>query len=397
MSAPSRRSLRIAVIHSYYSQRMPSGENVVVDLQVEALRKAGHDVRVVARYQEQEEEARFYPALAALRVATNRGPTPDKEIEEFDPEIIHVHNLFPNFGRTWTERYSSRLVATLHNYRPICSAATLFRDGAPCTLCPDQHSSRPAIRYGCFRASRVATVPVSLGMRFERDPLLASAARIITLNDDMRRYYAEVGVPLSKLVTVPNFVPAAERLGDHRGDERGDFWLFVGRLSDDKGILPLVSAWPDGPRLKVVGSGPLEDDVARAAGPTVELLGQRPYAEVQALLGAARGLFFPSLWPEGLPTIYLEALAAGLPVVAWPPSIVGQLVAQDQTGFVTSGVVTDDIARADAEFPSLSSHCRDVYERRYTETAWVAAAESVYADVVDAAEGPPAGSLGYSS
>ena len=385
------------MIHSYYSNREPSGENVIVDLQVEALRKAGHDVRVMARFQEQEEEARFYPARAALRVATNRGPSPVREIEEFDPDIIHVHNLFPNFGRTWTERYSPRLVATLHNYRPICSAATLFRDGAPCTLCPDQHTSRHAVRYGCFRDSRIATVPVSLGMRFERDPLLASAARIITLNDDMRQHYAAVGVAPHKLVTVPNFVPAAERLGDHRGDERGDFWLFVGRLSHDKGILPLVSSWPDGPRLRVVGSGPLEEEVARVAGPTVELVGQRPHAEVQTMLGAARGLFFPSLWPEGLPTVYLEALAAGLPVVAWPPSIVGHLVAQDETGFVTSGSVPDDIARADAEFPDLSTHCREVFERRYTENAWVAAAESVYADVMDGADEPHPGSLGYGS
>ena len=352
MSGTSRRSLRIAVIHGYYSNRMPSGENVIVDLQAEALRRAGHDVRVIAKYQEREEEASFYPARAALRVATNRGASPAGEIDEFDPEIVHVHNLFPNFGRTWTRRYASRLVATLHNYRPICSAATLFRDGAPCTLCPDQHTSRHAVRFACYRDSRIATVPLSLGMRFERDPLLASAARIITLNDDMRQHYAAVGVAQNKLVTVPNFVPPAERLGDHRGDEHGDFWLFVGRLSHDKGILPLVTSWPDGPRLKVVGSGPLEDEVTRAAGPTVEMVGQRPYAEVQAMLGAARGLFFPSLWPEGLPTIYLEALAAGLPVVAWPPSIVGQLVAQDETGFVTSGSVADDIARADAEFPA---------------------------------------------
>jgi glycosyltransferase involved in cell wall biosynthesis len=384
--------LRIAVVHGYYSNRLPSGENVVVDLQAEALRQAGHDVRVMAKYQEHEEEASFYPARAALRVATNRGASPVREIDEFNPDIVHVHNLFPNFGRTWTRRYASRLVATLHNYRPICSAATLFRDGAPCTLCPDQHTSRHAVRYGCFRDSRVATVPLSLGMKFERDPLLASAARIITLNDDMRQHYAAVGVAPNKLVTVPNFVPPAARLGDHRGDEHGDYWLFVGRLSHDKGILPLVSSWPNGPRLKVVGSGPLDEEVTRAAGPTVEMVGQRPYTEVQAMLGAARGLFFPSLWPEGLPTIYLEAMAAGLPVVAWPPSIVGQLVAQDETGFVTSGSVADDIARADAEFPDLSVHCREVFERRYTEKAWVGAVESVYADVVDGVVEPPAAS-----
>jgi len=385
MTEADRRSLRIAVVHSYYSNRVPSGENVVVDLQVAALRRAGHDVRVMSRHQEDEEQARLYPLRAALRAATNRGAGPVDEIDAFDPDIVHVHNLFPNFGRTWVQKYSSRLVATLHNYRPLCSAATLFRDGAPCTLCPDQHNARHSVQFGCFKDSRIATVPVAIGMRFERDPLLASAARIITLNDDMRLQYSAVGVPADKLATVPNFVAAEGDVGQHAGDAEGDFWLFVGRLSDDKGILPLVRDWPDGPRLKVVGSGPLETELAQAAGPNVELLGQRPHHEVLDLLGSARGLFFPSLWPEGLPTVYLEALAAGLPIVAWPQSIVGKLVARDGTGFVTSGSVAADIVRADSEFDMLGAHCRAVFQKQYTEDAWVEAIEGVYADVLTGA------------
>jgi len=211
---------------------------------------------------------------------------------------------------------------------------------------------------------------------------LAAAARIITINDDMRSHYTAVGVPDGKLVTVPNFVPAAGLPGAHGGDEQGDFWLFVGRISDEKGIVPLVRGWPEGARLKVVGSGPLEDVLRRIAPPTVELLGQRPHTEVRALMDAARGLFFPSIWPEGLPTVYLEALAAGLPVVAGPRSIVARLVERDGTGLVMSGSVADDLERADAEFRGQSAHCRAVYETLYTETAWAAAVQRVYADVI---------------
>jgi glycosyltransferase involved in cell wall biosynthesis len=374
--------MRIAVVHSYYSNRMPSGENVTLDLWVEALRRAGHEVRVISRHQEDVERSRLYPALTGLRVATNRGPRPTNEIDQFDPDIVHVQNLFPNFGRTWASRYSRRLVVTLQNYRPICAAGTLLRDGEMCTLCPDRHSAVPALRYRCFKGSRVMTLPVALGMRFERDPLLAAAAKIITVNDDMRSYYAAVGLSEDKIVTVPNFVRMADSPGAHGGDEHGDFWLFAGRITDEKGVVPLVRDWPDGSRLKVVGSGPLEDELRRLAPPSVELLGQRSRTEVRALMASARGLFFPSIWPEGLPTVYLEALAAGLPVVAGPRSIVGQLVARDGTGFVMSGSVLDDIVRADAEFPGLSAHCRRVYEKLYTETAWVTAMEAVYADVM---------------
>ncbi len=373
------RPLRVAVVHSYYSSRVPSGENVVVDLQVEALRRAGHEVRVVAQRQDEVEQDRLYPVRAALRAATNRGRSPVEELEAFGPDVVHVHNLFPNFGRTWVERYADRLVATLHNYRPICPASTLFRDGHSCTLCPDRGSAWPAVRYGCFpTGGRAATVPVALGTRFARDPLLAHAARITVLNDDMRVRYAAVGVPEDRLVTVPNFVPEAPSRGRHDGD----FWLYVGRLTPEKGVLPLVEQWPAGHRLRVVGSGILEDDVRRAAGPEVEVLGPVPHERVVELLGAARGLVFPSLWPEGLPTVYLEALAAGTPVLASPHSVVGSLVAAEGTGLVLTDDLAADLERAGDSFPGLVEHCRGTYESTYTETAWVSAIEVVYRDVL---------------
>jgi glycosyltransferase involved in cell wall biosynthesis len=116
------------------------------------------------------------------------------------------------------------------------------------------------------------------------------------------------------------------------------------------------------------------------------VLGQLSPTEVRALMAAARGMFFPSIWPEGLPTVYLEALAAGLPVVAGPRSIVGELVERDGTGVVMSGSVVDDIDRADAEFPGLTSHCREIYEKFYAEAAWVTAIEEVYSDVLAMAD-----------
>jgi glycosyltransferase involved in cell wall biosynthesis len=369
--------MRVAVVHGYYSSRVPSGENVVVDLQVDALRRAGHDVEVFARRQDEVERERGYHLTTAVRVATGLGHDPVEALDRFGPEVVHVHNLFPNFGRRWVRRYAGRLVTTLHNFRPICPAATLFRDGHACTLCPDSGHTRHAVRYACFRDSRIATLPMALGTHFAADPLLDAASRVITLNDGMADRYAAVGVPRDKLVTVPNFVAAAGAPGAHDGD----FWLFVGRLAVEKGIDRLLDGWPADERLLVVGSGELEDEAARLAGPRVELLGQRPPTEVRALLGRARGLVFPSIWPEGLPTVYLEALAAGLPVLAWPESVVGDLVAEEGTGLVATGALGEDLARARTSFPGLQQHCREVFDGRYTESAWLAAIEEVYGSI----------------
>lgn len=378
MPALPERPLRIAVVHSFYSSKRPSGENVVVGLQVEALRRAGHTVEVFARHTDELESNPLFPVVAGLTVATGRGPSPRKDIERFGADVVHVHNLFPNFGRTWVRKLSMPLVATLHNYRPLCPDGGLFRDGGDCSLCPDSGSARHAVTYRCYKGSLAATLPVALGTHFANDPLLASATRIVTLNDDMRHRYASVGVPLDRLTTVPNFVPSSGEPGRHDGD----YWLFVGRLSEEKGIARLVASWPAGPKLKVVGSGPLEDELARTSGTNIEFLGQLPNPEVTRMLREAKGLFFPSLWGEGLPTVYLEALAAGLPVVARPESIVGSLVQVEGTGFVSAGDTPADIDRAEALFPSLYAHCRAQFEAHYTEQAWVETMVSLYRDIL---------------
>jgi len=106
--------------------------------------------------------------------------------------------------------------------------------------------------------------------------------------------------------------------------------LYVGRLSEEKGVQVLLAAWAalDAPMtLKVVGDGPLapaRDGSADHAG--VEFLGHQPPAVVQALMKRARFLVVPSVCYEGFPLVIAEAFAVGLPVITSdigsPPSLV---------------------------------------------------------------------------
>jgi len=368
---------RIAVVHGYYSSRVPSGENVVVDLQVAALREAGSDVEVYSIAQDEAEQASLYPLRAAARAMTGRGPAP--AFEHFDPDVVHVHNLFPNFGRRWVRRHGGKLVATLHNFRPICPAATLFRDGGSCTECPDSGSAWPALRHGCYKSSRVATAPVALGTRMAADPVLSSAARLIVLSDIMRDHYAAVGVDPARMVRVPNFVVDDGDAPCDAADRSG--WVYVGRLTPEKGIDRLVAQWPADQRLVVLGDGPLLPALRATATPGVEFRGSVTPQEVRGVVARARGLVFPSLWPEGLPTVYLEALAAGTPVLASPESVVGSLVALEGTGAVMSGDLSRDLADANRNFGVLAGRCRSVFTENYSQGAWLRAIGHVYDDV----------------
>jgi glycosyltransferase involved in cell wall biosynthesis len=366
-------AVRIAMVHSFYSSSQPSGENTVVLNEVDALRRAGHEVALFAAHTDELEGEVFYKLRSGLRVATGYGRNPLKAIKDFSPDVVHVHNLFPNLGDRWVDDLDVPLVHTLHNYRPLCANGLLYRDGHVCTRCPDgDHLA--GLRLGCYRESRLATLPLTIGT--PRDPmatpLLRTAATTLVMSESQRQIYLGAGVPEQRLTVSPHFLPRT--LDPQPRDPEAQWgWIFVGRLSEEKGIGDVVRHWPSGEQLTIVGDGPLADDLRRELPPGVELLGQLEHSRVLDLIASSVGLIFPSKWYETFGLVYLEALAAGTPVLATPPSGVASRVEEEGTGSVITSPSELDrcIAAATEHFPQLRRHCREVFEHRYAEDAFI--------------------------
>ncbi|MFD9824584.1 glycosyltransferase family 4 protein [Streptomyces violascens] len=307
-------------------------------------------------------------------------------LREAAPHLVHVHNLFPNFGRSWVRRWPGPLVATLHNFRPLCAGATLYRDGAPCTSCP-AGDRWAGLRHGCYRDSRLATLPLAWAGRhgLAGDPLVARADRLVLLSDMCRDTYVRAGVAPRRAALIPNFVPDGPW-----SLKPGKGWVFVGRLSPEKGIQELLRLWPADEPLDVIGDGPLSAPCRAEAPAGVRFLGALPHSEVRALLPKHAGLVFPSLCAEGAPLVYLEALAAGLPVLALRGSAVSQAVDAQNTGRVIgwdeplSAVLRD----SSAAFPGLRLHCRDIYEQHYSESVWSSRMTELYRELTRHQNGP---------
>ena len=359
-------------MHSYYSSRVPSGENRVVDAQASALSAAGHDVVVVSQATDRRDQRRTYPLEAAATVATGLGPSPVEELRRFRPDVVHVHNLFPNFGTRWLRTWDGPLVATMHNYRPVCPSATLFRDGHVCRDCLESGSARPAVRHGCFRDSPLATLPIAVGTRFARDPVLLRADVVTTLSDGMSHEYAAAGVPSEKLTVLDNFTAALGAPGPG-----GDSWIFAGRIDPAKGVHALIRDWPAGQRLLVAGSPDPAHPLPRH--PDVSCLGRVGSDRLRELMGSSRGLVFPSAWLEGLALVCLEALSVGTPVLTFDDIPAGRSVAELGIGLaVPRDEVAAGVRLAQDAFPGLRGRCLQVFAERFTKQAWVRNAEVVY-------------------
>lgn len=379
--------MKIAVVHSFYSRDQPSGENSVVEDQVATLRSAGHEVLLLDRHTDYLRDTRGYELRAALTTMTGHGPKPGADLSAFKPDILHVHNTFPNWGTSWLGNWATRTVATLHNFRPICAAGTTFRDGHSCLDCLITPVI-PAVRHRCYRESSLATLPVAIGSRPNGPSRswLRHAGAVAALTADAARLYRHA---LGRDVHVlPNFVHPAPP-----PSIEVDRWVYVGRLTAEKGILALLNSWPTSRALDVIGDGPLKTSVAEmcAGRDNLAFVGPVGRGALVGRLGSYRGLIMPSLWPEGLPTVLLEALAAGLPsVISQYVSASSQLVqAGAAVTFEPRGSAPDlesVLGRVDRRRAQMSSSALATYEAHYSPQTWTDRVECIYAELIERAD-----------
>lgn len=386
-------SLRVTVVHSAYSSRQPSGENTVVDTELQVLADAGVDVRPLVVRTDDEEQRRGYPVRAAWRVAAQRSPVPTDALA--DADLVHVHNTFPNLGRrSLVAAIGDRaLVVTLHNYRAVCIDSTLFRDGQVCTDCLDGRPVWGAV-HGCYRGSRVASLPptvAALGGPAE-DPLLARADRILTPSARAREVHVAAGIAADRIEVDPHVLPDAliPPAPDPDAPLPADApWTVVARLDAPKGVLPLLAAWPDHVPLQVIGDGP-DRDAARALahGRPIELVGNLPREAVLARLASSRGLVVPSRWYETFGLVHVEAAVLGRPVVALAGSAIADAVAAAGTGVVIDRIedVAGGLAAVD-DSPAARRHRRAWVERTCGEAAWVERRLATYRDALGQRDG----------
>lgn len=373
--------MRIAVVHSFYRDAQPSGENRVVQDQVQVLREAGHHVQLVS-VSTDERNNWMYPLLTAVHLATGTGREPLSDLHAFEPDVVHIHNLFPNFSTNWTQRWDGPLVLSLHNYRSFCSNGMFFRNGEICTKCAGS-SAVNSVAFGCYRDSRLATVPVALSRSRDRRNLLMRADAVVTTSDfsnEVMRCFLD---PSIKTIVIPNF-------GSHVIEERdprplSDRWLALGRFTPEKGFVELVDEWPANESLLLIGGGPLRSEIERQAmGQNVVIKEPVAREEMRNLLQESNGLVFPSRWFEVDPQVVVEAMGLGVPVVARQGNATASLVTDSGAGAVygegDSLAAALSQVRLDQAVKSRAASL--VYSQKWTRTVWLEHMTSLYREVI---------------
>jgi glycosyltransferase involved in cell wall biosynthesis len=368
--------LRILLLHNSYHFR--GGEDVAVEQESALLREHGHDVRLVLEHNDSISgvAGAVSAACSAVYSARSRGRVAE-ELRAFCPEIVHVHNFFPLLSPSVylaCREADVPVLQTLHNYRLICPGALLFRDGRPCEDCVGRSVPWPGVLHGCYRDSRTGTAAVAamVGIHNALNTWSHAVDAYIALSEFARRKLIAGGLPAEKLHVKPNFV--ASDPGACPGD--GGYALFVGRLTEGKGIEVLLEAWKlleTQMPLVIVGEGPMASKVASSAQTIgADYRGPLSRHEVAECMRRAWLLVFPSVWYEAFPLVIAEALACGLPVLTSDAGSAAELIDNGRTGLhFRSGDAKDLAAKVEflwrdqRQLGRMRKEARAEYEAHY--------------------------------
>jgi glycosyltransferase involved in cell wall biosynthesis len=406
--------MRIFEATDCYPPPLVGGRDLRVQLLSRELARRGHEVDVLTLAgpkgprTERDGAVRVHRLAGWSRILSSLYADPEKPIhptlpdpglvgaisrllKERRPHIVHVHSWLLYSLLPLLPSPETRLVVWLHDYGLICPKATLFYHGGLCTgpgytKCISCSSEQ----YGGPKAVAITTGLAAM------KPWRGRVDRYYAVS----QFTADASAPLlrgsgTRIGVIPNFIPeeafhATQGPRPAFAPPEGDYLMFAGALAPHKGLNVLLEAWSglrNRPPLLLAGIRRFDTPTSFPDG--VIVAEDVAFQDVLRAWGHCLAAVVPSVWPDPCPSVVLEAMAAGKPVVASTVGGSTELVVDGTTGIhVPPGDVPalrNALERIVADAPlraRLGAAGRErarAYSLDIAATAW----EQVFSDVLE--------------
>lgn len=382
--------MKILLSNKFYYRR---GGDCIYMLNLEQLLKShGHEVAIFAMdYPENLDSSwsKYFPQNMSKLMAFTRpfGSTEVKAkfnrlLNDFKPDVVHLNNVHTQLSPVMAElahKKGIKVVWTLHDYKLVCPRYDCLCDGKEiCELCFNGDKT-PCKTYKCMKGSTLASwIGYKEAMTWNRQRLENCTDVFICPSQFMADKMVQGGFRKEKMRTLCNFIDVEKCRKTDYG--KADYYCYVGRFSHEKGVRTLIEAANRLPyKLKIIGGGPLEDELKAVAGKQIEFVGFKQWDEIKELVGMARFSVIPSEWYENNPLSVIEAQCLGTPVLGARIGGIPELISEGTSGMTFESRNADDLKAKIEQMFAISFDYRQIAEtaqKRYD-------AESYYNEIME--------------
>lgn len=391
--------MKILLSHCFYRSSAPSGEDSVYRNEKKLLEDSGFDVITYEKYNDDLDNNSFRKKVSAgVDFVWSKKSYAEISVllKQHKPDVVHFHNIFPQLSTSVYLACQDQhipVVQTLHNFRYLCPAGLLQRNGKPCEKCIDK-TLLSSLIHRCYRDSIIATLPMTAMIGFNRlaGHFEQGVDRYIALTEFGKSRFIAGGLPAEKISVKPNFIAD---IGDTHFS-LGDYVVYVGRLSQEKGIITLIEACKKNRHIpiKILGDGDLRNKLESTCieyDLPVEFLGYQNKDTVLSYIKNSRFLVLPSECYEGFPVTIAEAYACGKPVLGSQIGALNEIIQEGVTGrkfhFGDADSLAEIMARLwsdEKAIKEMSANARSAFNQHYNAENNLQQITRIYEEVIAA-------------
>lgn len=321
------------------------------------LKARGHEVAVFAMdYPENLETPwqKYFPSnMSKLKAFTRPfgdGETKSKFsalMDDFKPEVVHLNNIHTQISPIIAEiakNHGARVIWTLHDMKLLCPRYDCMRDGKECKLCFDPQKKIKCFKHSCMKGGKIGSY---IGYReakvWNRERLQRATDVFLCPSQFMADRMIEGGFDRSKLSVLCNFIDIS-KCNNREGYFKKDYYCFIGRLGEQKGVRTLIEAANQLPyHLVVIGDGPLSEELKRKSGSNIEFVGYKQWNDIKEIVGHAKFTVLPSEGNENNPLTIIEAKCLGTPVLGSRKGGIPELINEGVDGMTFEAKSVEDL------------------------------------------------------
>ena len=384
--------MKILIVHTFYRDK--GGEDAVIAAEMSLLQEAGMEVELLS-FQNPGNAIRAIFSLLLSPFNVFSFSKTILKIRSFQPDVVHLHNW--HFAASPSVIVASHftkvpIVLSLHNFRLICPSATLFYRGNIYLESVHQNFPWKAVSKGVYRNSVLQSFSLAFTVFLHKQlKTWQKVDRYLVFSGFMKNIFLEssLGIPENKFVVKGNSIPD---LRLKKEPERKNHFVFIGRLSAEKGLDVLLKAFAEtGFKLLIYGYGPQEQEVQIFADlhHNIQFRGPLNKTKVAEELSNCSALVFPSTCFEGMPLTILEAFSTGTPVISSNLGAMSSMIEDHYNGLHFEAGNSVDLVQKlqywhtlpESEQKQYRLGARATYEKNYTPEANLKILESIYSEL----------------